>query len=130
MLLIYLSYLHKYRINISYQYVIYIFALLEEQFVIPQGSKILYLSQNRIREKDFAKEVGFKTCNYVRVTNNEELKEGFKKIGFPCLLKTANGGYDGKGQYQFKEMNDLPYYYKTFSSHMPQSLDDEDTLLS
>ena len=82
-------------------------SLLEEQFVIPQGSKILYLSQNRIREKDFAKEVGFKTCNYVRVTNNEELIEGFKKIGFPCILKTANGGYDGKGQYQFKEMNDF-----------------------
>lgn len=82
-------------------------AMLETDYNIPQGSRLLYISQNRIREKDFARSAGFKTANYARVSNNSQLKKAINKIGYPCILKTASGGYDGKGQFLLNSDADL-----------------------
>ena len=30
------------------------------------------------------------------------------EVGFPCVVKTARGGYDGKGQQLLKSKEDLP----------------------
>lgn len=59
------------------------------------GSDILKLAQNRVREKELAKQLGIPTASYVPV---HSLEAAIKEIGTPCVLKTTELGYDGKGQ--------------------------------
>lgn len=80
---------------------------LEGKYNIPQGSFILSISQNRIKEKDFAVKAGFNTAQYKKVSSNEELYAALNNIGYPCILKTVTGGYDGKGQFLFNSEKDL-----------------------
>jgi len=62
--------------------------------VRPKGG-ILQISQNRVREKSFALSCGVPTAPFIEV---HDLPSAVEKIGTPCLLKTSELGYDGKGQ--------------------------------
>lgn len=81
---------------------------LEKKYNIYQGYKPLYLSQNRIREKDSFKKLNFKLPKYERITNYQELLEKIKIIKYPCILKTTTLGYDGKGHYVINNESDIP----------------------
>lgn len=71
---------------------------IEKQVPVNPSAEILYIAQNRQREKDFLKENGFPVPPYAIVESEEELTEAIKTIGTPSVLKTADFGYDGKGQ--------------------------------
>lgn len=71
------------------------------------GWNVLYLSQNRIREKDFINSIGIATTKYEKVTSVKTLEEAYKKIGPKCILKTTELGYDGKGQAFVDENSNL-----------------------
>lgn len=71
---------------------------LEKHYYLPQKSRPLAVAQNRILEKQQLRRGGFPVAPFVRVTNPDELKAGLAEIGYPGVLKTAMGGYDGKGQ--------------------------------
>ncbi len=59
----------------------------------------LHIAQNRLREKTLAQELGFGTASFRPVSSLEQLKEAFLAIGIGgAILKTAELGYDGKGQ--------------------------------
>ena len=62
------------------------------------GQQVLHVAQDRIREKTFLSEHGIPVGPFAKVTSLEELREAVKTIGVPGVLKTASGGYDGKGQ--------------------------------
>ncbi len=81
---------------------------VKEKTEFPQGSKILYLSQNRLREKSKVKEMGIKVPSFIKIDNEKNLKGQIKDFGLPCILKTASGGYDGKGQWVIEEEKDIP----------------------
>jgi 5-(carboxyamino)imidazole ribonucleotide synthase len=61
-------------------------------------SRVLKISQNRWFEKEFLRQSGVGVADFFRVTNSTEVESAAQEIGFPGLLKTATGGYDGKGQ--------------------------------
>ncbi|MGL9732406.1 MAG: 5-(carboxyamino)imidazole ribonucleotide synthase [Wolbachia sp.] len=63
------------------------------------GKKALHISQNRLREKDFIRDLGIKTADYKSIQNYDELLESSRTFGYPIRLKTIEMGYDGKGQY-------------------------------
>jgi 5-(carboxyamino)imidazole ribonucleotide synthase len=65
--------------------------------VHPSG-EVLYITQNRLREKTFLSEKGFQVTPFVAVKTSDDLKDAVKKLGIPSVLKTAGFGYDGKGQ--------------------------------
>jgi 5-(carboxyamino)imidazole ribonucleotide synthase len=65
--------------------------------VRPSGS-ILHIAQHRLREKRFLEESAFPVPAFRAVNNHEELTAAAGQLGFPCVLKTAAFGYDGKGQ--------------------------------
>jgi 5-(carboxyamino)imidazole ribonucleotide synthase len=71
---------------------------LENISNVRPGWKILYITQNRIREKDFLSSIDVKTTEYQQVDNIADLKSAYKKIGPVAILKTTELGYDGKGQ--------------------------------
>jgi len=70
---------------------------LEAQVAVPQGSRLLALSQHRIREKTTLQAQGFPVTPFRVVESVAELQEAQNALG-PLMLKTVTGGYDGKGQ--------------------------------
>lgn len=59
---------------------------------------ILSICQNRLREKEFCRKIGVPTTRYAAVTDAASLAAAVAELGRPCVLKTAEMGYDGKGQ--------------------------------
>lgn len=67
---------------------------------VTPASSVLHVTQNRIREKQFLRDVGLPTTEFARVETSDDLQRAGEQVGFPAILKTAQGGYDGKGQWQ------------------------------
>ncbi len=65
---------------------------------IMPGSRALHICQHRQREKDFLKESNLPCVPFEYADSAESLKTAVGTIGFPCVIKTAAFGYDGKGQ--------------------------------
>ena len=59
---------------------------------------VLETCQNREREKLFLHRHGFPHAEFRVVATAAELAEAAAALGSPCVLKTAESGYDGKGQ--------------------------------
>jgi 5-(carboxyamino)imidazole ribonucleotide synthase len=65
--------------------------------VRPAGA-VLHTTQHRIREKTFLARAGLPITPFCVVTSSEELARAAASLGCPAILKTADFGYDGKGQ--------------------------------
>ena len=72
--------------------------------VLPKPS-VNRLIQHRLAEKDFINKLNIRTTRYVHIENKEDLLplEDF----LPGILKTTTMGYDGKGQYPIKNINQI-----------------------
>ena len=72
--------------------------------VLPKPS-VNRLIQHRLAEKDFINKLNIRTTRYVYVENKEDLLplDDF----LPGILKTTTMGYDGKGQYPIKSLNEI-----------------------
>jgi len=57
----------------------------------------VYVAQNRIREKTFVNDLGIPTSKFIAVNDASDL-DSSQHMNWPCILKTAEFGYDGKGQ--------------------------------
>ncbi|WP_307232811.1 5-(carboxyamino)imidazole ribonucleotide synthase [Bacillus chungangensis] len=80
---------------------------LTEKAYVPQGADIIKITQNRILEKQALVEAGVKVAPYAVIDNMESLLTGVEEIGFPCVLKTSIGGYDGKGQFVIRRHDEI-----------------------
>lgn len=80
---------------------------LEKTIWLPQGTELLKITKNRLTEKTFLKEQGLDVVDFCEVNDEQELKQAVKKIGYPCILKTCEGGYDGKSQVNINDSADL-----------------------
>ena len=73
------------------------------------GGAVLHTTQHRIREKTFLRDTGFPVTPFRAVDTVTDLREGLAEFGYPAVLKTADFGYDGKGQVKIgapDEVND------------------------
>ena len=59
---------------------------------------VLFITQDRAREKAFLVRHGFACAPHRTVHSRDELEAAVREIGLPAVLKTAAFGYDGKGQ--------------------------------
>lgn len=71
------------------------------------GIPFLEMSQNRIREKTGLQQAGLPVGPFHVVRSLADLKAGIARLGTPAILKTASGGYDGKGQIRIEANSDL-----------------------
>lgn len=89
-------------------------AFAERKPVRP-SPKILSVAQNREREKAFLSGNGFPVAPYRIISSDEDVKavigEGFP---FPAILKTADFGYDGKGQVSVNDAEAMMDAWKSF----------------
>jgi 5-(carboxyamino)imidazole ribonucleotide synthase len=60
--------------------------------------KSFAIAQDRLKEKEFLRELGIPVASFARVESEEELGAALALTKFPALLKTRRLGYDGKGQ--------------------------------
>lgn len=67
---------------------------------------LLEVSQHRLREKRTCERLGLPTAHFRPVRTLEDLQEGLRAVGTPAVLKTAEGGYDGKGQYVVRDASE------------------------
>ena len=65
--------------------------------VRPAGT-VLHTTQHRLREKDFLSAAGIPVTRYAAIQSLADLHAALPEIGCPAVLKTADFGYDGKGQ--------------------------------
>ncbi|THF78824.1 5-(carboxyamino)imidazole ribonucleotide synthase [Cohnella fermenti] len=82
-------------------------AMLEQESYVPQGSKLLHTTQHRLREKRAIEAAGARVAPYAEVDSLASLREAASSLGLPAVLKTATGGYDGKGQWVLRSEDQL-----------------------
>lgn len=87
---------------------------LTEIAYVPQGAELVRITQNRVTEKAMIVEAGCPVAPYIVADTYEQLSENIETIGYPCIVKTARGGYDGKGQQLLKSADDLPLAVELF----------------
>jgi len=59
---------------------------------------ILDTTRHRLREKNFLSSIDVPVAPFRAVRSSDELQNAVAELGTPCVLKTAEFGYDGKGQ--------------------------------
>jgi 5-(carboxyamino)imidazole ribonucleotide synthase len=78
----------------------------EFAIVRPRG-EVLHIAQHRLREKTFLSENGIPVAPFRHIRTEEDLRKGAEELGYPCILKTAGFGYDGKGQNKLHSPQDI-----------------------
>ena len=63
------------------------------------------LIQHRLAEKDFVNKLNLRTTRYVHIENQKDLEPLADFL--PGILKTTTMGYDGKGQYPIKNIEQI-----------------------
>ena len=81
-------------------------ALGELTTVAPNHNGI-YLSQNRIREKNFLRHNGIPTADFEIIESQEQLMSLPERLGYPIYIKAAESGYDGYNQWRIQKAEDL-----------------------
>ncbi|MGR3323545.1 MAG: 5-(carboxyamino)imidazole ribonucleotide synthase [Pseudooceanicola sp.] len=72
--------------------------ILEAHRPIRPGREALRVSQDRLTEKEFLRDLGLSTAPFAPVDDAASLQAAIDGIGTPAILKTRRFGYDGKGQ--------------------------------
>jgi len=74
--------------------------------VRPRGA-VLHATQNRLREKRFLQTIGVPTTPFAAVRSVADLAQAVEALRLPAVLKTADWGYDGKGQRMLRPGDEL-----------------------
>lgn len=79
---------------------------LEAAKPIRPNREALRVSQDRLVEKAFLRDLGLTTAPFAAVTDAASLDAAIAEVGTPGILKTCRFGYDGKGQARIMEPSD------------------------
>ena len=67
----------------------------------------LAIAQHRLSEKALFDELDIPVAPYKAVNSLDSLKNAVAVLGLPIVLKTATGGYDGKGQFVLRSEDQI-----------------------
>lgn len=71
------------------------------------GPEVIEFAQDRLREKQKLQSLGIPTVPFAAAEGADEVSRAAAEVGFPCIVKTARSGYDGKGQSFLKGPQEL-----------------------
>jgi 5-(carboxyamino)imidazole ribonucleotide synthase len=80
--------------------------VVERLVELQPGVEVLRICQNRWREKAWLKANGFPHAAYAEALEGD-IGAAVLQVGLPCVVKTADFGYDGKGQMRIANPDDL-----------------------
>ncbi len=75
--------------------------------VVRPAGEILHTTQHRLREKTFLSSAGLPLTPFRRVASLADLETAAAELQLPAILKTADFGYDGKGQFRIQRVEQL-----------------------
>jgi len=81
---------------------------LKNHAYLPQGSQLLKITQDRLTEKKAIADAGAMVAPYREIQTISDIHQYIEELGYPSVLKTTRGGYDGKGQLVIREEADIP----------------------
>lgn len=70
----------------------------------PSAQAILTGGDRRV-EKKLLDDAKVSNAPYALINTKQDFEQAIESLGLPLVLKTALGGYDGKGQWRIKEMS-------------------------
>ena len=82
-------------------------AELQQHTRVSPNDQGVYLSQNRIREKNFLRHHGIPTAEFEIIETQEQLESLPERLGYPIYIKAAESGYDGYNQWRIQKPEDL-----------------------
>ncbi|OIU70209.1 5-(carboxyamino)imidazole ribonucleotide synthase [Rossellomorea aquimaris] len=74
---------------------------------VPQGAELIRITQDRIQEKAALTLAGVEVAPYAVILQEEDIYDNIEKLGYPAVLKTSRGGYDGKGQFVIRKVEEV-----------------------
>ncbi|MEE9322816.1 MAG: 5-(carboxyamino)imidazole ribonucleotide synthase [Granulosicoccus sp.] len=104
-------------------------SLLAEHTRLAPAASAVHIAQDRLREKRMASEAGLRPVPYAPITTTADIEMALQSVSLPGILKTAQLGYDGKGQQRCKSVDDVR---KAFSAvgEVPCVLEQQVTLVA
>lgn len=82
-------------------------SILETTSFVPQGSRLLKITQNRIREKNTLQSCDVPVAPFMVIDTENDINSAIDRLGLPFVMKTATGGYDGKGQWVIRSHEEI-----------------------
>ena len=89
---------------------------LAERVPVRPGPQVLAVAQDRLIEKRFLNDIDVPTTPFAEVIDPASLEAAVARIGRPAVLKSARGGYDGKGQVAIRPETDLVQAWREMGS--------------
>ena len=89
---------------------------LAERVPVRPGARALALTQDRLTEKKFLRDLGLRTAPFVGVEDAGALARAVAELGRPAILKTRRFGYDGKGQSLIREGSNVAAVHRALGS--------------
>jgi len=81
-------------------------AFLEARVPVHPDSKSVAIARDRILEKTFIRDQGLATAPFFAIKQAGDLEAACASLRMPAILKTAQLGYDGKGQVTIHSLED------------------------
>ncbi len=85
----------------------------DEVTPVHPNPRILAIARNRIREKSYMQDIGIPVAPFHPVNSLQDLELGLNNLGVPAVLKTAEEGYDGKGQVKITDRAEAKHAWQT-----------------
>ncbi len=86
---------------------------LAKHVPVRPAAEAVEIAQNRIREKNFIRDLDLQTATFAVITEYEEIDSACQAVLFPAILKLAELGYDGKGQVVVNEASAVKAAFET-----------------
>lgn len=83
--------------------------------VYPSSETLLHI-QNKYHQKEWLKKHGLPVPDFKKVETPEDIREAGKVFGYPMMLKTCTGGYDGKGNAPVNTEADVESAFKALGA--------------
>lgn len=77
--------------------------------------RVLQTCQNRSREKNWLLRNGFSHARFAEVAAGGDVASAVRSAGLPCVIKTADFGYDGKGQVKVSDESGIAEAVRLFA---------------
>lgn len=87
---------------------------LQDYCTVCPNPKSVHIAQNRIREKTFVNNLGVPTSKFIAINSVDDLTNA-QHMNWPCIIKTAEFGYDGKGQQVVADAQQAKQVFETFN---------------
>jgi 5-(carboxyamino)imidazole ribonucleotide synthase len=84
-----------------------VLADLERNHIVRPSSNVLRIVQDRLTQRRFLQDRGFPQPRFGEIESKADLASAGAVSGFPAIMKSSRGGYDGKNQARVESADQL-----------------------